>query len=34
MKEIENIQRKVLVGTEIGGSGEWKIQDKVDKENV
>lgn len=33
MKGIENIQKKVLEGTETRGSGEQKIQDKVDKEN-
>ena len=34
MKEIEHIQRKVLEGTETGGYGEQKSQDKVDKENI
>lgn len=34
MKEIENTERKVLEDTEIGGSGEQKIRDKVDKESV
>lgn len=34
INEGENVQQKIFEGTEAGGSGEQKIQDKVDKQNV